>query len=139
MSRLAAGNTLAISARKRSSQAARCLAVPAATTAKTSRCTFATPHFGNTAWYLNALSGSPSSACSCAAGAFAVFSPTAACARSRPTGREGISIVLIEQHVAESLQIFQYAYVLENGEVVPSGPSSELPADGRVRQAYLGL
>jgi len=47
--------------------------------------------------------------------------------------------VLIEQNVAESLQIFQYAYVLENGEVVPSGPSSELLADGRVRQAYLGL
>ena len=53
--------------------------------------------------------------------------------------REGMSIVLVEQNVAESLEICERGYVLENGEVVTSGPSAALLADDRVRQAYLGI
>jgi branched-chain amino acid transport system ATP-binding protein len=52
---------------------------------------------------------------------------------------EGMSLVLVEQNVAESLQVCSRAYVLENGEVAMSGPSASLLADDRVRQAYLGL
>jgi branched-chain amino acid transport system ATP-binding protein len=53
--------------------------------------------------------------------------------------REGMSLVLVEQNVAESLAICRRGYVLENGEVVLSGHGDELLADDRVRQAYLGI
>lgn len=52
---------------------------------------------------------------------------------------EGMSILLVEQNVAESLQLAQRAYVLENGECVLSGAAADLLKDDRVRQAYLGL
>jgi len=50
--------------------------------------------------------------------------------------REGMSLVLVEQNVAESLAICKRAYVLENGKVVLSGRCDALLADDRVRQAY---
>jgi len=53
--------------------------------------------------------------------------------------REGMSLVLVEQNVAESLAICKRAYVLENGKVVLSGRCDALLADDRVRQAYLGI
>ena len=53
--------------------------------------------------------------------------------------REGMSIVLVEQNVEESLYLCERGYVLENGEIATSGPSAALLADDRVRQAYLGL
>ncbi len=53
--------------------------------------------------------------------------------------RNGMSIVLVEQNVEESLQLCERAYVLENGEVAMSGTSSSLLSDDRIRQAYLGL
>jgi branched-chain amino acid transport system ATP-binding protein len=53
--------------------------------------------------------------------------------------REGMSLIVVEQNVAESLAICQRGYVLENGEVVLSGRSEALLADDRVRQAYLGI
>ena len=52
---------------------------------------------------------------------------------------EGMSILLVEQNVAESLALCQRAYVLENGEVVLTGDGQTLLTDDRVRQAYLGL
>ncbi len=52
---------------------------------------------------------------------------------------EGMSILLVEQNVAESLNLCERAYVLENGEVVLSGIGKALLTDDRVRQAYLGL
>ena len=52
---------------------------------------------------------------------------------------DGMSILLVEQNVAESLALCQRAYVLENGEVVLSGEGRALLTDDRVRQAYLGL
>lgn len=51
----------------------------------------------------------------------------------------GMSLVLVEQNVAESLAICQRGYVLENGEVVLSGPGNALLEDDRVRQVYLGI
>ena len=53
--------------------------------------------------------------------------------------REGITCVLVEQNVAVSLKLAKHAYVLENGRVTLSGSGEALLADGRVRQAYLGL
>jgi branched-chain amino acid transport system ATP-binding protein len=51
----------------------------------------------------------------------------------------GMTILLVEQNVALSLDISHYAYVLENGRMVMSGSGHELLNDARVRQAYLGL
>ena len=53
--------------------------------------------------------------------------------------RQGLSILLVEQNVAESLEIAQRGYVLENGEVVLEGSGRQLLGDDRVRRAYLGL
>jgi branched-chain amino acid transport system ATP-binding protein len=53
--------------------------------------------------------------------------------------RNGLTLLLVEQNVAASLQICQRGYVLESGCVVMSGTGTELLNDDRVRQAYLGL
>ena len=53
--------------------------------------------------------------------------------------KKGLTVLLVEQNVALSLKISQRAYVLENGRIVMSGAGSELLANDRVRQAYLGL
>jgi branched-chain amino acid transport system ATP-binding protein len=52
---------------------------------------------------------------------------------------QGLTILLVEQNVALSLKLASRAYVLENGRIVMQGSGAELLADGRVRQAYLGL
>jgi branched-chain amino acid transport system ATP-binding protein len=52
---------------------------------------------------------------------------------------EGITIMLVEQNVAVSLSISDYAYVLENGRVALQGTGEELLNDDGVRRAYLGL
>jgi len=51
----------------------------------------------------------------------------------------GMTVILVEQNVAVSLKLADFAYVLENGRIVMSGPGHELLHDDRVRQAYLGL
>ena len=52
--------------------------------------------------------------------------------------REGITVLLVEQNVHQSLKLANRAYVLENGKVVLEGAGSELLDDERVREAYLG-
>lgn len=52
--------------------------------------------------------------------------------------REGITVLLVEQNVQQSLKLADRAYVLENGRVVLEGAGSELLNDQRVREAYLG-
>ena len=51
----------------------------------------------------------------------------------------GVSILLVEQNARAALQVADYAYVLETGEVAMEGPASELAGDPRVIEAYLGL
>ncbi len=53
--------------------------------------------------------------------------------------RTGLTCLLVEQNVAQSLKLASRAYVLENGRVTLSGTGNELLADDRVRSAYLGL
>ena len=53
--------------------------------------------------------------------------------------RRGVSILLVEQNARAALQVSDYGYVLETGEVKLAGPSGELAADPRVIEAYLGL
>jgi branched-chain amino acid transport system ATP-binding protein len=52
---------------------------------------------------------------------------------------EGLAILLVEQNVTASLKIAHRAYVLENGKIELSGLGSDLLANDRERQAYLGL
>ncbi len=51
---------------------------------------------------------------------------------------EGISILLVEQYVNQSLAIAQFAFVLEKGRVVKSGSGAALMKDPAVREAFLG-
>ena len=51
----------------------------------------------------------------------------------------GLTILLIEQNVSESLEIADFAAVLENGAVALTGSAADLGKDERVRSAYLGL
>jgi branched-chain amino acid transport system ATP-binding protein len=50
-----------------------------------------------------------------------------------------LTILLVEQRVAEALESADQGYVLEAGRVVLEGPNSALRANDRVRQAYLGM
>ena len=52
---------------------------------------------------------------------------------------DGLAILLVEQRVAEALELSDHGYVLETGRMVLEGPYQTLLADDRVRRAYLGL
>ncbi|BDG07212.1 ABC transporter ATP-binding protein [Anaeromyxobacter paludicola] len=53
--------------------------------------------------------------------------------------RQGVTILLVEQNVFQSLRISHRAYVLETGRVVMSGPGEELLGNEHVKKAYLGI
>ena len=57
----------------------------------------------------------------------------------RDLNRDGLTCVLVEQNVAVSLKLANYAYVLENGRITLAGSGEKLLGDDRVRRAYLGL
>ncbi len=50
----------------------------------------------------------------------------------------GVSILLVEQNARAALQIADYGYVLETGDLALEGPSAELAANPRVAETYLG-
>ena len=50
-----------------------------------------------------------------------------------------VTILLVEQRVAEALESCDRGYVLETGRVVMEGTHDSLMADDRVKAAYLGL
>jgi branched-chain amino acid transport system ATP-binding protein len=52
---------------------------------------------------------------------------------------QGISILLIEQNVRQTLEIADRAYVLENGRIISEGKSGELLQNDHIKKAYLGL
>ena len=51
---------------------------------------------------------------------------------------EGTTVLLVEQNVRQALKVADYAYVLETGKIVLSGPAEEIRHDPRVMEAYLG-
>ena len=53
--------------------------------------------------------------------------------------RTGVGILLVEQNARAALQIADYGYVLETGEMALEGPSKILAGDPRVIESYLGL
>jgi branched-chain amino acid transport system ATP-binding protein len=50
-----------------------------------------------------------------------------------------LTILLVEQRVAEALESADHGYVLEAGRVALEGNNQTLRADDRVRRAYLGM
>jgi branched-chain amino acid transport system ATP-binding protein len=50
----------------------------------------------------------------------------------------GVSILLVEQNARAALQVSDYGYVLETGELALEGPSDELAANPKVAATYLG-
>jgi branched-chain amino acid transport system ATP-binding protein len=52
---------------------------------------------------------------------------------------EGVTVLLVEQNVRQTLSLCDRAYVLENGRVVLSGSGKELMNDQHVKEAYLGI
>jgi branched-chain amino acid transport system ATP-binding protein len=53
--------------------------------------------------------------------------------------QSGLTMLLVEQRVAEALESADHGYVLEAGRVVLDGNNDTLRADDRVRKAYLGM
>jgi branched-chain amino acid transport system ATP-binding protein len=53
--------------------------------------------------------------------------------------QSSLTILLVEQRVAEALQFADQGYVLEAGRVVLKGGTGTLRADDRIRAAYLGM
>jgi len=53
--------------------------------------------------------------------------------------RRGVTLLLVEQNVKESLDISSRGYVLENGRVVLEGASGDLLENAHLKKAYLGL
>jgi branched-chain amino acid transport system ATP-binding protein len=51
----------------------------------------------------------------------------------------GLSILLVEQNVGQSLEIAHRAYVLENGAIAFHGTPAELLATTELKRAYLGI
>ena len=52
--------------------------------------------------------------------------------------RQGTTILLVEQNAYMALNIAHQGYVLQTGNIVLSGPASELQANAEVKRAYLG-
>jgi branched-chain amino acid transport system ATP-binding protein len=57
----------------------------------------------------------------------------------REISRTGVSVLLVEQNVRQSLHLAARAYVLENGRVVLEGRGADLLDNRHVREAYLRL
>jgi branched-chain amino acid transport system ATP-binding protein len=53
--------------------------------------------------------------------------------------RDGLTILLVEQRVAEAVQSCDFGYVLQTGRVVLEGSSAALLQDDRIRTVYLGM
>ncbi len=52
---------------------------------------------------------------------------------------QGLTILLVEQRVAEALELCDRGYVLETGNMVLEGPHDTLVSNALVRRAYLGM
>lgn len=51
----------------------------------------------------------------------------------------GLTVVIVEQHVTEVLEIADEAHILDHGRIARSGRASVLASDSAVRETYMGL
>jgi len=54
-------------------------------------------------------------------------------------GREGITVLLLEQNVRHALNMCHRGYVLENGRIIKEGKAKDLMHDPHIQKAYLGF
>jgi branched-chain amino acid transport system ATP-binding protein len=54
-------------------------------------------------------------------------------------GREGMTVLLLEQNVRHALELCNRGYVLENGRIVLEGKTKELLHNPHIERAYLGI
>ncbi|MEO3388594.1 ABC transporter ATP-binding protein [Mesorhizobium sp. CAU 1741] len=52
---------------------------------------------------------------------------------------EGLPVMLVEQNVVQSLEIATRAYIIENGQIIMSGPAAQIAENPELKRAYLGL
>jgi len=52
---------------------------------------------------------------------------------------EGVTVLLVEQNVTQTLAMCDRAYVLENGRILLEGTGTELMENEQVREAFLGI
>ncbi len=52
---------------------------------------------------------------------------------------EGVTVLLVEQNIRDSLQISDRGYVLEEGKIILEGASRDLLTDSHIKEVYLGL
>jgi branched-chain amino acid transport system ATP-binding protein len=55
------------------------------------------------------------------------------------TRQAGVTVLLVEQRLSESLEIADRGFILQTGKVILSGPANELRDNAEVRKAYLGM
>ncbi|MCP3020039.1 ABC transporter ATP-binding protein [Cupriavidus basilensis] len=53
--------------------------------------------------------------------------------------KTGVATLLIEQNARAALQVADYGYVIETGDMAMEGPAAELAANPKVIETYLGL
>ena len=56
----------------------------------------------------------------------------------REINRAGLGVLMVEQNARQALAIAHWAYLLETGRVVESGPSAEIAAKDNVKEIFLG-
>ena len=52
---------------------------------------------------------------------------------------DGLSVLLVEQNVVQSLEVSDRAYILEHGSIVLSGRAQDIRNDPELKRAYLGM
>ena len=57
----------------------------------------------------------------------------------RTINSEGVTVLLVEQNVRQTLGMCHRAYVLENGRIVLQGTGRELLENEQVKEAFLGI
>jgi len=57
----------------------------------------------------------------------------------RGLNEQGLTVLIVEQHVHKALEMSSRGYVLENGAIVLEGPAQQLLEDKDLKRAYLGL
>jgi branched-chain amino acid transport system ATP-binding protein len=57
----------------------------------------------------------------------------------RKINEEGVTILLVEQNIRDSLDVADRGYVLEQGNIILEGTSKELLCSNHIKKVYMGL
>jgi branched-chain amino acid transport system ATP-binding protein len=52
---------------------------------------------------------------------------------------DGVTVLLVEQNIRDSLEVASRAYVLEEGKIIIEGEGRELLSNNHIKEVYLGL